>query len=185
MRNVAVLFARSNSIYKTMPGVDVWDEERDARNWPGGAPVVAHPPCQQWCRLSHMARVNAEQKALAPWAVDQVRRFGGVLEHPYKSKLWSAMGLPNGTQRDKWGGYTITLPQFWFGHQANKATHFYIVGCKPEDLPAVPLVLGRASLCVATSVGKRGEKEMKKSERIMTPPVMAEWLVETARRCNV
>src|ERR1019366_1890829 len=32
---VAVLFARSDSIYKMLPGLDVWDAERDALNWNG------------------------------------------------------------------------------------------------------------------------------------------------------
>ena len=41
---VAVLFARADSVYKTMPGVDVWDEARDARQWPGSGPAVA----RQW-----------------------------------------------------------------------------------------------------------------------------------------
>jgi len=31
---IAVLFARSDSVYKTIPGCDVWDAERDARRWP-------------------------------------------------------------------------------------------------------------------------------------------------------
>lgn len=31
LRRVAVLYARRNSIYKQMPGCDVWDEDRDAR----------------------------------------------------------------------------------------------------------------------------------------------------------
>lgn len=44
MRTVAALFVRADSIYKTMPDVDAWDIERDARRWPGGCPVVAHPP---------------------------------------------------------------------------------------------------------------------------------------------
>ncbi len=36
LHNVAALFVRANSIYKTMPGVDAWDAERDARKF-GGA----------------------------------------------------------------------------------------------------------------------------------------------------
>lgn len=51
LRQIAVLFARQDSIYKTLPGCDVWDIERDARKWPGGCPVVAHPPCRAWGRL--------------------------------------------------------------------------------------------------------------------------------------
>lgn len=41
---VAVLFARSNSVYKSMPGCDVFDLERDARTYSGNSPVIAHPP---------------------------------------------------------------------------------------------------------------------------------------------
>lgn len=46
MSGVAVLFARQDSHYKSIAGVDVWDIDRDARKWPGGMPVVAHPPCR-------------------------------------------------------------------------------------------------------------------------------------------
>lgn len=41
---VAVLFARADSNYKAMQGVDVWDAERDARRWPGGEPVFSTTP---------------------------------------------------------------------------------------------------------------------------------------------
>lgn len=36
MKSVAVLFARADSIYKTMPQCDVYDIERDARTTRGG-----------------------------------------------------------------------------------------------------------------------------------------------------
>ena len=42
---IAILFARKDSVYKAMPGLDVYDFERDALTWPGGAPLIAHPPC--------------------------------------------------------------------------------------------------------------------------------------------
>jgi hypothetical protein len=80
---VAVLFAREDSIYKTMPNVDVWDAARNALNWQGGCPVIAHPPCRAWGRLRHFAKPVDGEKDLARWAVAQVRKWGGVLEHPH------------------------------------------------------------------------------------------------------
>lgn len=93
-QTVAVLFARADSTYKTLPGTDVWDIERDAKLWPGGAPVVAHPPCRAWGRLRQFAKPRKGERQLAIWSVRQVRRFGGVLEHPVGSLLWKKAGLP-------------------------------------------------------------------------------------------
>lgn len=36
-REVAVLFARADSVYKELSGTDVWDIRRDATRWPGGS----------------------------------------------------------------------------------------------------------------------------------------------------
>lgn len=102
---VAVLFARSDSIYRTLPGCDVWDKARNALLWPGRMPAVAHPPCRGWGRLAHFARPEPGELALGLWAVSQVRWCGGVLEHPAWSKLWPAAGLPRpGEAPDRWGG---------------------------------------------------------------------------------
>lgn len=79
---IAVLFARSDSIYKSLPGCDVYDIERDALTWPGGSPVVAHPPCRAWGSFAWRARPREGERECAPWAVEQIRRHGGVLEHP-------------------------------------------------------------------------------------------------------
>ena len=43
---IAVLCARHDSPYKAIPTCDVYDEARDARTFPGGVPVIAHPPCR-------------------------------------------------------------------------------------------------------------------------------------------
>lgn len=54
---VTVLFARQDSIYKTMPYVDVYDIQRDAMTFDGATPIVAPtPPCRAWGQLSHMAK---------------------------------------------------------------------------------------------------------------------------------
>ena len=55
-RTVAALFCRRDSNYKLLPGVDVYDADRDARTYDGPHPVIAHPPCRGWGELRHMAR---------------------------------------------------------------------------------------------------------------------------------
>ena len=188
---VAVLFARADSHYKALLGVDVWDAERDARRWPGGCPVVAHPPCRAWGQLRHMARPAPVEKELALWAVEQVRRFGGVLEHPKNSVLWPTAGLPKpGDVPDAFGGWTLGIEQFSFGHRAAKPTLLYIVGCNPREIPTMPICLGDAPAICGTSGRRKSLKrkttrpEISKAEREHTPPVLAAWLVELAKRCK-
>lgn len=171
--SVAVLFARSNSYYKVLPGCEVFDLARDARTFDGSIPVVAHPPCRAWGRLRHMAKPRADEKALGLFAVETVRRCGGVLEHPAHSTLWPAAGLPAPGTRDSFGGWTLPLYQGHFGHRAPKATWFYVLGLEPADLPPIPFDL-------ALPVGR--VENMGKAEREATPPELARFLVEIARR---
>lgn len=77
MMDVAVLFARKDSIYKTIPGCDVYDTDRDARNYDGPYSIVAHPPCRAWSQLSHFAKPRPDEKELARFAVRQIRKYGG------------------------------------------------------------------------------------------------------------
>jgi len=188
MNKVAILFARADSIYKTIPGCDVYDIDRDARTWPGGCPVVAHPPCRSWGAFAMFAKPRHDEKALAPWSIDQVRKFGGVLEHPYASKLWPHMGLPDQGKRDEFGGFTLVIHQHWFGHRAEKKTKLYICGVEPWEIPDFPMVLGTATHVIG-DVGRasNGTKrpEVSKDEREHTPPALALWLVELARSCKV
>lgn len=185
VREVAVLFARSDSVYKALDGCDVYDIERDARTSPGGSPVVAHPPCRAWGRLRNFAKPRPDEMDLARFAVDRVRTFGGVLEHPEASTLWADQGLPRpGCGFDKFGGWTLPVLQYWWGHKADKATWFYIVGVLPRDIPPIPLVLGEGSHCVCSSSKnkmKARRPELTKAAREHTPPALAEWLVQLAR----
>lgn len=183
---VAVLFARADSIYKTIPGCDVYDIERDALTWPGGYPVVAHPPCRAWGQLSHFAKPRPGEKELAIWAIGQVRQWGGVLEHPRSSRLWKVLELPMGEETDEFGGFTLCVDQFWWGHLARKKTLLYCAGLRREDLPAMPIMLGEAACVVSTSKVRYGKPkpEISKAEREQTPPALAKWLVELASRAN-
>lgn len=51
---IAALFVDAKGCYAGLPGVDAWGIDRDARNYAGPWPVVAHPPCQLWGRFAHV-----------------------------------------------------------------------------------------------------------------------------------
>ncbi len=185
MRTVAVLFARPDSIYKTLPGTDVWDMERDARKFPGGMPIVGHPPCRAWGVLRHMAKPRPDEKDLARWTVDQIRKWGGVLEHPYGSQLWADKKLPKPGELDEFAGFTLSFPQLWFGHEMNKFSKFYVCGIETKNVPEIPFKLGYPTATMNHfSAKKLGIKELKHSDREKSPPALAEWLLELARRTH-
>ena len=182
----AVLCAMRDSLYKAMPGCDVYDAARDARTFAGGVPVVAHPPCAQWGGLRAFAKGDEAERQLGPWCVGQVRRWGGVLEHPAYSTLWrhEAMPLP-GAGADAWGGWTMPIEQRAFGHPAQKKTWLYIVGMRPAALPDFPLSFELPAGTIATSRGRRLIPEVPKSWRHRTPEPLARWLVSIAERCQL
>jgi hypothetical protein len=187
MMKIAVLFARADSVYKTFPDCDVWDADRDARLWPGGSPLVAHPPCRAWGRLRSFAKPRPDEMDLARFAVAAVRLHGGVLEHPEASTLWGDQGLPlPGAAADQWGGWTFAAPQFWWGHKAEKSTWLYICGIEKRALPPVPFCMGEPEYVVSWSRKSRcRRKHLSKSAREHTPPNFARWLVDLAGRCQV
>ncbi|KKL45693.1 hypothetical protein LCGC14_2353050 [marine sediment metagenome] len=180
---VAVLFVTPDSVYKSIPGCDCYDAEREARTYSGGMPIVAHPPCRLWGRMKHLSTAPIEEKELAIWAVHMVREHGGVLEHPQASSLWPHMDLPRGGQSpDAWGGFTLDVDQYWWGHRAQKRTWLYICGMQRGELPTTPFRLGRATHGISNNRKKDGRPEITHSERSATPPAFAAWLVEVARR---
>lgn len=170
---VSVLFARADSCYFDLVA-DVWDADRDARGYLGSNPVVCHPPCRGWGRLRHWAKPRPDEKALALFAVEQVRRCGGVLEHPWGSTLWHAAGLPHPGKVDAWGGWTLLVDQGWWGHPAPKPTYLYIVGVTREQVGELPVQLQRAA-------GRT--LKLSPADRERTPPEFARFLVGLASKC--
>lgn len=123
---VAALFVANPGVYFGLPDVDPWDVERDARNYDGPHPVVAHPPCGPWGRMAQFCHQDA---SCGPRAVEQVRKFGGVLEHPKGSRLWDECRMaPAGDGPDAWGGSTHFVNQVAWGHACTKPTWLYVVG---------------------------------------------------------
>jgi len=147
---IAALYVQRGGCYWDLPGVDPWDEDRDARLYAGPWPVVAHPPCERWGRFWHGSPRKPHRFALGDdggcfaAAIHDVRRYGGVLEHPADSLAWREWGLNVPARSGGWiaadfqGGWTCYVEQGFYGHDARKPTWLYAHGV---DLP--PLRWGR------------------------------------------
>lgn len=183
MTTVAALFVDPKGVYSGLPDVDVWDEARDARLYAGPWPVVAHPPCARWSLMGQCRGYrDGKDEGCFKAALDAVRTYGGVLEHPAHTLAWKVYALPSpayGWQMipDEHDGFSICVDQRWYGHEANKPTWLYVVGC---DLP--PLIAGRApkgSRTVGRSWG--GGREIQRSA---TPPAFRDVLLAMARSAS-
>jgi hypothetical protein len=142
---IAALFVDPRGCYAGLDGVDLWDEERDARLYPGPYPVVAHPPCSRWCRLAGLVEARWGHKkgddgGCFAAALAAVRRWGGVLEHPAYSDAWRAHDLLHPPTGGGWvvadwiGGWTCYVEQARYGHGAKKATWLYANGVELPSL---------------------------------------------------
>lgn len=149
---IAALYVQPDGCYANLPGVDPWDEARDARKYAGPWPVVAHPPCQRWGRFWFgsplvVARTGERLKlgddgGCFAAALDAVRRWGGVIEHPADSHAWAHFGLPKPDKRGGWhssfeamGGWSCHVEQGHYGHYSRKPTWLYVHGVLSRDLP--------------------------------------------------
>lgn len=175
MKKYAALFCREDSAYKDRPQWDVFDATRDARTFRGGMPCVCHPPCRKWGVLSHMAfSARAGEKWLAIWSIIQVRRNGGIIEHPSGSKLFRKHLPDVGHMPDEHGGFTIELDQFDFGHVAHKKTKLYICGVPMSDLPDLPpkrMDVATRSICGNVA----GTKRCTQYQREYSPEALIDW----------
>lgn len=166
--DVAALYVDPRGPYPELVS-DWYDEHRDARNYRGPHPVVAHPPCETWGKLHHFSK--ADNHDLALHAIEIVRTFGGVLEHPFGSRLFKECNLPPADSlfADAFGGRVYLVAQGDYGHRAEKLTLLYAVrlGPCPFRLPAgVSYARTVASMC--------------RKERKLTPRGFADSLVTWA-----
>lgn len=134
---IAALFVQKNGIYYGLPNVDPWDATRDARFYDGPWPVVAHPPCSRWCRLAGLVEARwghkrGEDGGCFAHALDCVRKFGGVLEHPAVSTASARHALNAPPYNGGWikagiddPGWVTYVEQYNYGHPAIKGTWLY------------------------------------------------------------
>ena len=141
---IAALFVETGGCYFGLEGVDPWDEKRDARLYAGPYPVVAHPPCERWGRFWHGSTRKPHQFKLGDdggcfeAALNAVRCYGGILEHPADSHAWRSFGLNAPPRSGGWiqadydCGWTCCVSQGHYGHLSGKRTWLYANGV---DLP--------------------------------------------------
>lgn len=154
---IAALYVEANGVYFGLPNVDPWDATRDARRYSGPHRVVAHPPCSSWCQLAYInqkrwGRKVGDDGGCFRHALNCVRTFGGVLEHPAYSYAWPAFGLPRppraGWQKTACGGWVAQVSQGAYGHAARKRTWLYYVGDAPPTLDwSEPAPTAQVSYC--------------------------------------
>lgn len=183
---VAALYIDARGHYPKMPGVDCWDVTHDATRYEGPHPIVAHPACGPWGKLSHMYRGGEGGPELAIRAVEQVRLWGGVLEHPAHSRLWAHCVLPvPGAAADEFGGWTERIDQSDFGHVARKPTRIYCVRVDREVAAWRPGRIepthwiggGRGSDGTYRGKVPLGIRVCSSQQRKRTPQLCADWLV--------
>ena len=195
---VAALYVDLRGPYPSIPGVQCWGlPERDALEYDGPHPVVAHPPCGPWGKLAFVS--VKQDPTCGPRAVAQVRRWGGVLEHPQGSRLFRRCGMPHPVELpDEWGGRTIEVEQVKWGHVARKRTWLYLVGVAkvpPDPPPREPTHWcsgfrtggGRSYPAGYQRTGcavPEGIKVCSAQQRRRTPPAFAELLVSLARQAG-
>ena len=206
MPKIAALFVENGGCYYGLPDVEPWDQERDARQYDGPWPVVAHPPFQRWGKLwagqpLHIKRTG-ERKTKGDdggcfvAALACVRQWGGVLEHPWGSHAWPAFGLNRPPREGRWitadfhGGWTCCVEQGRYGHYARKPTLLYAHGV---DLPELdwgigeprldPAVIARMGLKRAKRLGEVGARGggTDSSPRIGTPQPFRDLLIAMAK----
>ena len=134
---ISALYVETDGCYFSLPDVDPWDINRDARLYEGPHPVIAHPPCQRWGRFWHGSTRKPHQfkqgddKGCFAAALHAVRMYGGVLEHPKDSHAWRWNGLNRPPLTGGWieadqiGGYTCCVYQGHYGHLSGKPTWLY------------------------------------------------------------
>ena len=199
---IAALYVETDGCYFGLPGVDPWDEARDARLYAGPWPVVAHPPCQRWGRMDHGgpsapgSETPGDDGGKFEAALAAVRKWGGVIEHPCDSKAWKAFKLARPKRHAGWqraddvGGWTCYVEQGHYGHMARKMTWLY--ACH-VDLPELdwskgaqrlhPVALARHGYEKARRIGMTamvGGKDKTKI-RNATPTAFRDVLLSIAR----
>jgi hypothetical protein len=204
---IAALYVQKDGCYFGLPNIDPWHEARDARLYDGPWKVIAHPPCQRWGKLwagqpLHIKRtgerkIKGDDNGCFAAALVTVRKWGGVIEHPWGSHAWAHFGLKLPSRFGGWikaddhGGWTCCVEQGRYGHYARKPTLLYAVNCELPELDwgkgearLDPNVIARLGIVRAKRLGEVSSKGggVDSSFRIGTPLQFQKLLIDMCER---
>jgi hypothetical protein len=208
---IAALYVETGGCYYGLPGVDPWDEARDARLYAGPHPVVAHPPCQRWGKFyagqplfikrTGIRKKKGDDGGCFKAALAAAREYGGIIEHPWQSHAWSHFGIPMPPRQGGWistglldGGWTCCVEQGRYGHYARKPTLLLAYGCELPELdwgesePRLdPAVIERIGINRAKRLGEVGARGggTDSSPRIGTPEMFRNLLISIAETASI
>ena len=187
---IAALFVDPKGPYSSFCGLDLWDEKRDARKYSGPYPVIAHPPCNRWGKL---APVNykrwgtpiGEDGGCFESALNSVRTYGGVLEHPANTIAWKTFGLVKPTEPgwmkvsdNEWVG---EVWQSAYGHPATKRTWLLYVGDSPKEF-SLERIKGKYQIGGGVNTGFNKKPRLAQSKTHLTPPLFAKYLIDLVKK---
>lgn len=196
MKKIAALFVEKWGCYSNLDIVDLWDINRDARNYDGPFPVVAHPPCQLWGRFAKINFIRWGGDHNQPGndggcflsALNSVKKFGGVLEHPADTYAFETYGLPKpkgvGWNKISETEWVCEVWQSAYGHLARKRTWLFYKGINP------PMELNWERKKGIYQIGgkrKRGQNlpTLSGKKASATPILFRDALIELAFNSNI
>jgi hypothetical protein len=149
-------------------------------------------------------KIKGDDEGCFAAALASVRKWGGVLEHPWGSHAWQHFGLNTPPREGGWimadfeGGWTCCVEQGRYGHYARKPTLLLAYDC---ELPLLdtgmawgksearldPAVIERIGLKRAKKLGEVSSKGggTDSSQRIGTPTAFRDLLIDMARSVKV
>lgn len=170
------LFIDETSNYILHPRLDPFTIHRNALTCTSKLPGISHPPCGPWSRLHALTRKNTDHRLLGIWAALRTQLYGGILEQPAFSKLWTAMDLPRPGEITCSNEFSISVDLHWFGYPARKPTWLFFSGLYPDQLPRLPISFDAPTKTVGH--GKPPYRAVPKKDRAKTPEMMIEYFVE-------
>lgn len=178
---INVLCTEKKSLYYTYKNLDCFDSERNVFSLDSRSVCIAHPPCRLFSRLRKFSTAPVEEKKIAFFCLEKIRRFGGILEHPRSSTLWHTGNFDLNGGIDTYGGFIRSVDLSWFGFPARKTTILYFVGLEPSDLPAFPLPINAIHHCIGGTSKNSNLSELPKKMRSQTPLLLIDYLIEVCR----